>query len=198
MTAVVQHADGLDAIEIGERPVPSAGPGQRRTRVATSALNPMDWHLATGTPGIVRLVESFRRPGHEIPGHEACGLVDQLVSGVTDFEIGQSVFGWVTGAFAEYGDDRVRVRCAAGCRRGCVGSNRTRRCRRSTSRRERRVWRGRSRRRADRQGARGALGGRGVFQQERGRSTRSGSHREHERAVDRPVGRGRCGHPEST
>lgn len=102
MTAVVQHAYGLDAIEIGERPMPSAGPGQLRIKVAASALNPMDWHLATGTPGIVRLVEGFRRPGHEIPGREVCGLIDQLGSGVTDFEIGQSVFGWVTGAFAEY------------------------------------------------------------------------------------------------
>jgi len=102
MTAVMQDAYGLDAIEIGERPVPSAGPGQLRIKVAASTVNPMDWHLATGSPGIVRLVEGFRRPKHEIPGREACGVVDQLGSGVTDFELGQSVFGWVTGAFAEY------------------------------------------------------------------------------------------------
>ena len=102
MTAVVQDAYGLDAIEIRERPVPSAGPGQLRIKVAASAVNPMDWHLGTGSPGIVRLAEGFRRPKHEIPGREACGVVDQLGSGVTDFEIGQSVFGWVTGAFAEY------------------------------------------------------------------------------------------------
>ena len=102
MTAVVQHTYGLNAIEIGERPMPSAGPGQLRIRVAASTVNPMDWHLATGSPGIVRLAEGFRRPKHEIPGREACGVVDQLGSGVTDFEIGQSVFGWVTGAFAEY------------------------------------------------------------------------------------------------
>ena len=102
MTAVVQRAYGLDAIEIGERPVPSAGPGQLRIRVAASAVNPMDWHLATGSPGIVRLAEGFRRPSQEILGREACGVVDQLGSGVTGFEIGQSVFGWVTGGFAEY------------------------------------------------------------------------------------------------
>jgi len=102
MTAVVQHAYGLDAIEIRGRPVPSAGPGQLRIKVAASTINPMDWHLATGSPGIVRLVEGLGRPKHEILGREACGVVDQLGSGVTDFEIGQSVFGWVTGAFAEY------------------------------------------------------------------------------------------------
>lgn len=102
MTAVVQHAYGLDAIEIGECPVPSAEPGRLRIKVAASTVNPMDWHLATGSPGIVRLAEGFGRPQHEIPGREACGVVDQLGSGVTGFEIGQSVFGWVTGAFAEY------------------------------------------------------------------------------------------------
>lgn len=102
MTAVVQHAYGLDAIELAERPVPSSGPEQLRIKVAASALNPMDWHLATGSPGIVRFAEGFRRPKHEILGREFCGVVDQLGSGVTDFEVGQSVFGWVTGAFADY------------------------------------------------------------------------------------------------
>ncbi len=102
MVAVVQQDYGLDAIENSERPVPSPGPGQLRIKVTASALNPMDWHLATGTPGIVRLAEGFRRPKHQILGREACGVVDQLGPGVDDFEVGQVVFGWVTGAFAEY------------------------------------------------------------------------------------------------
>ena len=102
MTSVVQPAYGLDAIEIGQRPVPFAGPGQLRIKVAASTVNPMDWHLATGQPSLVRLAEGLRRPKHEIPGHEACGVVDQIGSGVSDFVIGQSVFGWVTGAYAEY------------------------------------------------------------------------------------------------
>jgi len=102
MTAVVQHAYGLDAIEIAQRPVPSAGPGQLRIKVAASTVNPMDRHLATGSPGFVRLVEGLHRPKHEIPGREACGVVDQVGSGVEGFEVGQSVFGWLTGAYAEY------------------------------------------------------------------------------------------------
>lgn len=111
MTAVVQPAYGLDAIATSERPVPSAGPGQVRITVGASSVNPMDWHLATGSPGIVRLAEGFRRPKHGIPGREAVGVVDQLGPGVTDFEIGEMVFGWMTGAFAEYAIaevDRVR------------------------------------------------------------------------------------------
>lgn len=102
MTAVVQSAYGLNALDVDERPVPSAQRGQLRIKVAASTVNPMDLHLATGTPLFVRLVEGFRRPKHEIPGREACGVVDQLGPGVTDFEIGQTVFGWMTGAFAEY------------------------------------------------------------------------------------------------
>ena len=84
----------------------------------------MDWHLATGSPKIVRLVEGPRRPKHEIPGREACGIIDQVGAGVTDFEVGQSVFGWLTGAFAEYAiaeagrmwiapQDMTELECAA-------------------------------------------------------------------------------------
>jgi len=113
MSAVVQGAYGLDALVLSERPVPSAGPGQVRIRVAASSVNPMDWHLATGTPGIVRLVEGFRRPKHEIPGREASGVVDQLGAGVTGFEIGQPVFGWLTGAFAEYAIAKADHLCLA-------------------------------------------------------------------------------------
>ncbi len=113
MTAVVQHAYGLGAIEIAQRPVPSAGPGQLRIKVAASTVNPMDRHLATGTPGFVRLVEGLRRPKHEIPGREACGVVDQVASGVEGFEVGQSVFGWLTGAFAEYAIAEADRMCLA-------------------------------------------------------------------------------------
>jgi NADPH:quinone reductase-like Zn-dependent oxidoreductase len=102
MTAAVQEVYGLDAIRIGRRLVPSTGPGQIRIKVAASTVNPMDWHLATGSPGIVRLAEGFGCPRHEIPGREACGVVDEVGPGVTAFEVGQTVFGWVTGAFAEY------------------------------------------------------------------------------------------------
>ena len=102
MTAVVQPAYGLDALVIGERPIPSAGPGQLRINVVASAVNPMDLHLARGMPRIVRLVEGLRRPKHDVPGREACGVVDQVGAGVTGFEIGQTVFGWLTGGFAEY------------------------------------------------------------------------------------------------
>jgi NADPH:quinone reductase-like Zn-dependent oxidoreductase len=102
MTAVVQRAYGLDAIEFDQVPIPSAGPGQLLIEVVASTVNPMDWHLATGSPGIVRLVEGVRRPTTEILGREACGVVVQVGPGVTGFEIGQTVFGWMTGAFAEY------------------------------------------------------------------------------------------------
>ncbi|MGH1493432.1 MAG: NAD(P)-dependent alcohol dehydrogenase [Acidimicrobiales bacterium] len=102
MTAVVQQAYGLDALKVGQRPVPAAGPGQLRIKVTASTVNPMDWHLGVGSPAIVRLAEGFGRPKHEIPGREACGVVEQLGVGVTDFKIGDLVFGWVTGAFAEY------------------------------------------------------------------------------------------------
>ncbi len=102
MKAVVQNSYGLDALTVTDQPAPMVGPAQIRIKVSASSVNPMDWHLATGSPEIVHLVEGFRRPKHAIPGREACGVIDQLGAGVTDFEIGQPVFGWLTGGFAEY------------------------------------------------------------------------------------------------
>lgn len=102
MEAIVQPAYGLDAFEFTTRPVPTAGKGQLRIRVSASTVNPMDLHLATGTMGIVRLAEGLRRPKHPIPGREASGVIDQVGPGVTGFDVGQRVFGWVTGGFADF------------------------------------------------------------------------------------------------
>lgn len=113
MTAVVQNAYGLDALAIGERPVPVPGPGEVRIQVTASTVNPMDWHLATGMPQIVRLAEGFQRPRQEVPGREASGVVDMLGEGVTDLEVGQSVFGWVRGGFAEFAIAPAAYLCGA-------------------------------------------------------------------------------------
>lgn len=102
MPAVVQKAYGLDAVELQACPIPQASAGQVRVLVTAASLNPMDWHLAVGSPGIVRMVEGFRRPKHAILGREICGVVDQVGAEASDFEIGQRVFGWVTGGFATY------------------------------------------------------------------------------------------------
>ncbi|MGB0952981.1 MAG: hypothetical protein ACPG31_07135 [Planctomycetota bacterium] len=83
MPAVVQCHYGLDAIELQTRPIPEPEFGQVRILVTASSLNPMDWHLAMGSPGIVRLVKGFRRPKHEILGREICGVVDRIESGRT-------------------------------------------------------------------------------------------------------------------
>lgn len=78
-----------------ERPRP--GEGQVAIQVAASSLNALDWHLSTGTPYLVRLSDGFRRPRRTIPGADVAGVVIETGTGVTDFAIGDRVFGEVAG-----------------------------------------------------------------------------------------------------
>ncbi|NNE97140.1 MAG: NAD(P)-dependent alcohol dehydrogenase [Acidimicrobiales bacterium] len=102
MKAAVQERYGIDAIRVQERPVPEPGPDQVRVRIDAASINPADWHKATGTPGMIRTSEGFRRPKAEIIGTDAAGTIDAVGTNITDFEIDERVFGKVQGAFAEF------------------------------------------------------------------------------------------------
>lgn len=112
MRAATQNRYGLDAIQIGERPLPEPGPGQVRVRVEAAAINPADWHMATGRPSFLRLTEGLRRPKREILGADMAGVIDAVGDGST-WRVGDEVFGGSRGAFAEFGlcrDDRIATR----------------------------------------------------------------------------------------
>jgi putative PIG3 family NAD(P)H quinone oxidoreductase len=89
MRAVVFPGDGV--IEIQERPVPAAGPGQVLVRVHGAGLNRADLVQRRGfypaPPGVPA----------DIPGMEFAGEVSKLGPGVTSFEVGDRVFGIVGG-----------------------------------------------------------------------------------------------------
>lgn len=74
-------------------------------QVHAAAANAGDWHLLRGDPFIVRLSAGLRRPKHRILGSDVAGRVMAVGSGVTQFQIGDEVFGDLSasgfGAFAE-------------------------------------------------------------------------------------------------
>jgi NADPH:quinone reductase-like Zn-dependent oxidoreductase len=80
---------GPELLGIREVPVPQAGPGQIRVRVAAAGLNPMDWIMTADA-------DTAARFGLSLPvgfGTDYAGVVDQVGDGVTGFAPGDRVFG---------------------------------------------------------------------------------------------------------
>ncbi|ATY13432.1 NADP-dependent oxidoreductase [Amycolatopsis sp. AA4] len=90
---------GPEALRVREVPAPQAGPGQLRVRVAAAGLNPMDWFMTSDA-------ETAARFGLSLPcgfGTDYAGTVDQVGDGVTEFAVGDRVFGGaLSRAVADY------------------------------------------------------------------------------------------------
>jgi len=105
MRAVVYNDyRGAASMQVVERPVPRPGPGEVRVRVHAAGLNAADWHLYLGDPWLARATFGWRGPKEEgIIAKDLAGVVDALGEGVTDFAVGDRVYGetW-TGCAADF------------------------------------------------------------------------------------------------
>jgi NADPH:quinone reductase-like Zn-dependent oxidoreductase len=100
-----------EVVSIEEMPVPTPGDGQVLIEVSASSTNALDWHFMTGLPYFIRLQAGMSTPKKRpVPGADASGRVVALGSGVSDFAIGDEVFGDIGGGgFAEYAVAPARV-----------------------------------------------------------------------------------------
>ncbi|WAP61016.1 NADP-dependent oxidoreductase [Streptomyces sp. S465] len=86
--AIVPRFGGPEAVEITEFPVPEAGPGQVRMKVAAAALNPVDAAMRAGV---------FGSAGEHVgPGWDVAGTIDSVGDGVS-WSPGDRVIGLSTG-----------------------------------------------------------------------------------------------------
>ncbi len=84
-----------------KRPVPDDD--QVLVKVRAASVNPLDWHFIEGTPYIMRLMGvGLRKPKVPRLGVDMAGVVEAVGKNVTQFKVGDEVFGGKTGAFAEY------------------------------------------------------------------------------------------------
>jgi NADPH:quinone reductase-like Zn-dependent oxidoreductase len=104
MRAVTVHAwGGAEAARVEAQPIPAPGPGEVQVAVVASSLNPLDYKARTGE---LRLLMRAKPP--KVLGGDFSGTVSALGAGVTDFAIGDEVFGCVDefgsvhGSHAEY------------------------------------------------------------------------------------------------
>ena len=81
-----------------EKPVPNDN--QVLVRVRAAALNPLD--LTIRTPMAIRLMIGRRKPKETRLGVDYAGTVEAVGKNVTQFKVGDEVFGGKIGAYAEY------------------------------------------------------------------------------------------------
>ena len=88
------------AVERIAKPKPAAGEILVRIRVAS--VNPYEYHTVTGKPYIMRLGSGFGAPEERRVGYDMAGVVEAVGENVTQFKVGDEVFGGAHGALADY------------------------------------------------------------------------------------------------
>lgn len=103
MRAIVQagygSADVLRSAQIARPPI---GGTEVLLRVHAAGLDRGTWHLMAGRPYLVRLAVGLRGPRNPVPGLDVAGTVVAVGPEVTRFSVGDEVFGFSQGSFAEY------------------------------------------------------------------------------------------------
>ena len=106
MKAIVYREFGPpEVLRCEEVAKPAPGKGEVLIRVHAAGLNPLDWKLMMGHPWPVRLAMGLRKVKRA--GVDVAGTVEAVGEGVTDFRVGDAVFGLCKGALAEYACGRA-------------------------------------------------------------------------------------------
>ena len=103
MKAVVYDRYGPpDVLRIAdvERPVPKDD--EVLVKVHATTVTQTDCHMRAASPFIWRFMLGLRRPKRRILGLEFAGVIEALGSAVTEFDVGDRVFGLRNGSHAEY------------------------------------------------------------------------------------------------
>jgi NADPH:quinone reductase-like Zn-dependent oxidoreductase len=108
MKAIVQTEYGSpDVLSLKEVDRPVVSKTGVLVRVHATSVHAGDWHLMRGTPWLVRLIfGGLFKPKIQILGTDMAGIVEAIGSEVTQFKLGDHVFGDLSesgfGGFAEY------------------------------------------------------------------------------------------------
>jgi NADPH:quinone reductase-like Zn-dependent oxidoreductase len=103
MRAVVHDNYGPpDVLRLDEVERPAPKEDEVLVRVHATTVSRTDCGLRAADPFFARAITGLRRPKRRTPGLEFAGVVDAVGAGVTEFDVGDEVFGIRGGANAEY------------------------------------------------------------------------------------------------
>lgn len=103
MRAVVYDRYGPpEVLQVADVPQPVPLDDEVLVRVRATTVSQTDCHMRRARPLFWRFMLGLRRPKRRIIGQEFAGEVEAVGRTVTEFEVGDRVFGMRIGAYAEY------------------------------------------------------------------------------------------------
>ena len=103
MKSVVYSKYGSsEVLEIAQIPIPAITENQALIKVHAVSINPADWHFMRGTPYLMRLQSGLFKPKNGSFALDMAGVVETVGANVTEFKVGDEVYGESRGALSEY------------------------------------------------------------------------------------------------
>jgi NADPH:quinone reductase-like Zn-dependent oxidoreductase len=103
MQAITQDNYGShEVLRLADVDKPEIGADEVLVRVHAASIHVGDWIVMTGSPFVMRLATGLRKPKNRVPGTDVAGTVEAVGKNVKGLRLGDEVFGWCAGAFAEY------------------------------------------------------------------------------------------------
>ncbi len=104
MKAVIyEEYGGPEVFQVREVERPSPKENEVLIKVHCTSINPFEWHHMRGKPLFSRLTTGLFKPKYSILGMDVAGMVEEVGSDVSQFKVGDAVFGYSDyGGLAEY------------------------------------------------------------------------------------------------
>lgn len=110
MWAVIQDRYGPpDLLGLGELPEPVPADDEVLLRVRAVSLNGSDRENLMGSPAYARWSNGLRRPRNPVPGSDVAGVVAAVGCAVTEYAVGDELFGELAGYRGGLADPRLRA-----------------------------------------------------------------------------------------
>lgn len=95
---------GPEILQFADVATPTVKDEEVLIKVMANSANPADWHILRGKPLFARFTTGVFKPSNPILGADFSGIVEAVGKKVTNFSLGDRVFGEALtgGAFAEY------------------------------------------------------------------------------------------------
>ena len=103
MKAITQDIYGGPAVlRLSDIETPVPGDDEVLIAVRAAGVDQATWHLMTGLPLLARLALGLRAPKQTTLGGDVAGVVHAVGASVTDFAVGDEVYGVARGSFAQF------------------------------------------------------------------------------------------------